>query len=47
MGRRPRWKYSPEFKANAAVFAIKGEKTLIEWAQELDVHPNLIKQWRD
>ena len=27
--------------------AIKGEKTLIELAQEFDVHPNQIKQWRD
>jgi transposase len=30
-----------------AVAAIKGEKTLIELAQEFDVHPNQIKQWRD
>ena len=27
--------------------AIKGEKTLIELAQDFDVHPNRIKQWRD
>ena len=27
--------------------AIKGEKTLIELAHELDVHANQIKQWRD
>jgi transposase len=30
-----------------AVAAIKGEKTLIELAQQFDVHPNQIKQWRD
>jgi len=30
-----------------ALAAIKGEKTLIELAQEFDVHPNQIKQWRD
>ena len=30
-----------------AVAAIKGEKTLIELAQNFDVHPNQIKQWRD
>ena len=30
-----------------AVAAIKGEKTLIELAQDFDVHPNRIKQWRD
>ena len=30
-----------------AVAAIKGERTLIELAQEFDLHPNQIKQWRD
>jgi transposase len=30
-----------------AVAAIKGEKTMIDLAQEFDVHPNQIKQWRD
>jgi hypothetical protein len=30
-----------------AVAAIKGEQTLIELAQDFDVHPNQIKQWRD
>lgn len=47
MGRRPRRDHSPAFKAKAAVAAIKDEKTLIELAQEFDVHPNQIKQWRD
>ncbi len=45
--RRPRRNHSPAFKAKVAVAAIKGEKTLIELAQEFDVHPNQIKQWRD
>ena len=47
MARRLRRNHSPAFKAKAAVSAIKGEKTLIELAQEFDVHPNQIKQWRD
>lgn len=47
MGRRPRRNHSPAFKAKAAVAPIKGEKALIEPAQEFDVHPNQIKQWRD
>jgi transposase len=47
MARRPRRNHSPAFKAKVAVAAIKVEKTLIELAQEFDVHPNQIKQWRD
>ena len=47
MTKRPRRNHSPVFKAKVAVAAIKGEKTLIELAQDFDVHPNQIKQWRD
>ena len=47
MTRRPRRNQSPAFKAKVAVAAIKGERTLIELAQDFDVHPNQIKQWRD
>ena len=42
MTRRPRRNHSPAFKAKVAVAAIKGEKTLIELAQDFDVHPNQI-----
>ena len=38
MARRPRRNHSPAFKAKVAVAAIKGEKTLIELAQDFDVH---------
>ena len=31
----------------AEIQRLKGEKTMIELAQEFDVHPNQIKQWRD
>lgn len=47
MTRRRRLNHSRSFKAKVAVAAIKGEKTLIELAQDFDVHPNQIKQWRD
>jgi transposase len=47
MTRPPRLNHGPAFKAKEAVAAIKGEKTLIELAQDFDVHPNQIKQWRD
>jgi transposase len=47
MTRRPRRNHSHAFKAKVAVAAIEGEKTLIELAQDFDVHPTQIKQWRD
>ena len=46
MTKRPRRNHSPAFKAKVAVAAIKGEKTLAELAQQFDVHPNQIAQWR-
>ncbi len=46
MTRRPRRNHSPVFKAKVAVAAIKGDKTLAELAQQFDVHPNQITQWR-
>lgn len=46
MSRRPRRNHSPVFKAKVALAAVKGEKTLAELAQQYDVHPNLINQWR-
>lgn len=46
MSRRPRRNHSPQFKAKVAIAAIKGEKTLAELAQEFDVHPNQITDWR-
>ena len=41
--KRPRRNHSPAFKAKVA---IKGEKTLAGPAQQLDVHPDQITQWR-
>src|ERR1700710_1687858 len=38
--------HTPTFKAKVALAAIKGEKTLSELAQQFDVHPNQITQWR-
>ena len=47
MGRPPRRNHSAAFKAKVAVAALQGEKTLIASAQDFNVHPNHIKQWRD
>jgi transposase len=46
MSKRPRRNHSPAFKAKVALDAVKGERTLAELAQQFDVHPNLITQWR-
>ena len=40
MTRRARRTHNPAFKAKVAVAAIKGEKTLVELAQQFDVHPH-------
>jgi len=46
MTRRVRRNHSPAFKAKVALAAIRGEKTLADLAQQFDVHPNQITQWR-
>jgi transposase-like protein len=46
MTKRARRKHTSVFKAKVALAAIKGEKTLAELAQQFDVHPNQITQWR-
>ncbi|HET7300322.1 MAG TPA: IS3 family transposase [Oleiagrimonas sp.] len=46
MSRRPRRNHSPEFKAKVALTAIRGEKPLAELAEQFDVHPNQITQWK-
>lgn len=46
MSRRPRRNHSPEFKAKVALAAVKGGKPLAELAEQFDVHPNQITQWK-
>jgi transposase-like protein len=46
MCKRPRRNHTPAFKAKVALAAVKGEKTLAELAQQFDVHPNQITQWK-
>ena len=46
MSKRPRRNHSPAFKAKVALAALKGEKTLADLAQQFDVHPNQITQWK-
>lgn len=44
--RRKRRNHSSAFKAKVALAAIKGDKTLAELAEQFDVHPNQIQDWR-
>lgn len=46
MSKRPRRNHAPGFKAQVALAAIKGDKTLVELAQHFDVHPNQITDWK-
>jgi transposase-like protein len=46
MSKRPRRNHTPAFKAKVALAAVKGERTLAELAQQFDVHPNQITQWK-
>jgi transposase-like protein len=47
MPRRPRRNHTPVFKSKVALAAIKGDKTVSELAQQFDVHPNQITQWKN
>jgi len=47
MTRRPRRNHSSAFKAKVALAALKGDRTMSELAQQFDLHPNQIKQWKD
>ena len=38
--------HAPGFKAKVALAAIKGDKTMAELAEHLDVHPNQISDWK-
>jgi transposase len=43
--KRTRRNHAPGCKANVALAAIKGDKTLAELAEHCDVHSNPISEW--
>lgn len=42
MSRRPRRTHLAAFKTKVALAAVRGDKTLVELAQQFDLHPNQI-----
>ena len=38
--------YSPQFKAKVALEAIEGLKTIAELSSEYNIHPNVLKKWK-
>lgn len=46
MTRRTRRNHTPAFKAQVALAALKSDKTLAELAQQYDIHPNQITDWK-
>jgi transposase len=46
MTKRKRRNHSPGFKAKVALAAVRGERTMAELAEQYDVHPNQIQEWK-
>mgnify|MGYP000701030952 CR=1 FL=1 len=44
--RRKRRNHTSSFKARVALAILKGDKTLAELAEQFDVHPNQITDWK-
>ena len=44
--KRKRRNHSPEFKAKVALAAVRGDRTLADLAEQFDVHPNQIQDWK-
>ena len=46
MARRSRRNHSPVFQAKVALAAVRGNRTLVELAEQFNVHPNQIQDWK-
>lgn len=46
MGKRTRRNHSLAFKAKVALAAVRGDRTLAELAEQFNVRPNQIQDWK-
>ena len=46
MANRSRRNHGAEFKAKVALAAVRGEKTVSELAEQFEVHPTQVTQWK-
>ena len=44
--KSPRRNHTPTFKARVALAAVRGDKTVAEFAEQFDVHPHQITDWK-
>jgi len=46
MANRSRRNHGAEFKAKVALAAVRSEKTVSELAEQFEVHPTQVTQWK-
>ena len=46
MTKRKRRNHLPVFEAKVALAAVRGERTLAELAEQFEVYPNQIQNWK-